>query len=109
MRDRVAEVLAERAALETGAAGGIIVSILLHGAITAFAVYAALHHPSTEPVNVLTIKLAPMTPANAAPGQPAAPKAPPTPKIVEPKPVVETPVKPAAPVKPEKNTAPPSA
>lgn len=105
MRDRVAEVLAERAALDNGKAAGVALSLLLHGTITGLAVYAALHHPPGQTVNVLTIRLAPMTPANAATAE-AAPA--PVPKIQEPKPVVETPKPVPAPAKPERNTAPPS-
>ena len=105
MEDRVAEVLAQRAAIERGPAAGIILSILLHGGITALAVYAALHAKPPQIANVLTIKFAPMpapiTPANAPKPKPA------TPVIREPVPVVETPVTPK-PVLPTKNTAPPS-
>ncbi len=108
MEDRVGDLLAERAALDTGAAGGIILSVLLHAAITAIAVYAALHHPPPQEVQMVNIRLAPMTPANVAParkGTPAAPK--PVPKLTEPQPIVE---KPKAPViaKPSKKTAPTS-
>lgn len=112
MDDRVGDLLAERAALDTGAAGGIILSILLHAAITGIAVYAALHHPPVQEVQMLSIKLAPMTPANAAPTTVAAPAAPApapvTPKITEPKPKVETPKPAPVAVKPSKNTAPTS-
>jgi TonB family protein len=83
-------------------------SLLLHGGITGLAIYAALHHPPAQTVNVLTIRLAPMTPANSAQAKPAQPAPAPVPKIQEPKPVVETPKPVAAPAKPEKNTAPPS-
>lgn len=103
MEDRVAEVLAQRAALERGPAAGIVLSILLHGGITALAVYAALHAKPPQIANVLTIRFAPtvapaIVPANAPKPKPAAPV------IHEPVPVVETP-KPEAPAK---NTAPPS-
>jgi len=104
VEDRVAEVLAQRAAIERGPAAGIILSILLHGGITALAVYAALHARPPQITNVLTIKFAPsaappIVPANAPKPKPAAPV------IHEPVPVVETP---PAPVAPAKNTAPPS-
>lgn len=105
MEDRVAEVLAQRAALERGPAAGIVLSILLHGGITALAVYAALHAKPPQLANVLTIRFAPtpapIVPANAAKPKPAAPV------IHEPVPVVETP-KPVKPQTPAKNTAPPS-
>ncbi len=106
MEDRVGELLAERASLDTGTAPGIILSVLLHAAITAIAVYAALHHSPVHGVNILTIRLAPMTPANAA--APAAkPVSPPLPKLAEPRPAVEQP-KPAPVEKPSKKTAPTS-
>ena len=106
MEDRVAEVLAQRAALERGPAAGIVLSILLHGGITALAVYAALHAKAPQVANVLTIRFAPtvapaIVPANAPKPKLAAPV------IHEPVPVVEAP-KPAKPEVPAKNTAPPS-
>lgn len=105
MEDRVAEVLAQRAAIERGPAAGIVLSVLLHGGITALAVYAALHATPPQVANVLTIKFAPapapIVPANAPKPKPAAPV------IHEPVPVIETP-KPANPATPMKNTAPPS-
>lgn len=104
MEDRVAEVLAQRAAIERGPAAGIVFSILLHGGITALAVYAALHAKPPQMASMLTIRLAPMTPANAAPAaKPAAPV------IHEPVPKVETPKPVTASAPPPKNTAPPSA
>jgi TonB family protein len=108
MEDRIGDLLAERAALDSGAAPGIVLSILLHAGITAIAVYAALHHPPPQEVNMLTIKLAPMTPANAAPARPVARPAPVSKTLTEPRPVVEQP-KPAPVVaKPSKQTAPTS-
>jgi TonB family protein len=106
VEDRVAEVLAQRAALERGPAAGIVLSILLHGGITALAVYAALQAKPPQLANVLTIHFTPIAapaivPANAPKPKPIAPV------IHEPTPVVETP-KPANPVTPAKNTAPPS-
>lgn len=106
MEDRVAEVLAQRAALERGPAAGIVLSILLHGGITALAVYGALHAKPPQLANVLTIRFAPtvtpaIVPANAPKPKPAAPV------IHEPTPVVEAP-KPVKPEAPAKNTAPPS-
>jgi TonB family protein len=103
MEDRVGDVLAERAALDNGAAGGLVLSLLLHAAITALAVYAALHHSPPQEVNVLTIRLAPMTPASTATAAPL-----PVAKIEEPKPVVEQPKPAPVEARPQKNTAPPS-
>ena len=105
MEDRVAEVLAQRASLERGPAAGIVFSILLHAGITALAVYAALHARPPQMVNTLTIRFAPMTPANAAPKSAAKPAAP---VIHEPVPVVETPKPVTEKAPPAKNTAPPS-
>jgi len=78
VEDRVAEVLAQRAALERGPAAGIVLSILLHGGITAFAVYAAVHAKPPQLANVLSIRFAPavapaIVPANAPKPKPAAP------------------------------------
>src|SRR5438034_11610069 len=99
MRDRVAEVLAERATLDRGAAAGLALSIALHAGFTAAIIYAALHHRPPEMTNVLNIKFAPvaaapepMTPAAPAPAsvpplipkpQPASPPPVTVPKTVE--------------------------
>lgn len=107
MEDRVADVLAQRAALGGGPAAGIAMSVVAHAAIAAAAIYAAMHQPAPEIVNTLTIKLAPMSSASAAPAVPVK-KA--TPAVIrEPQPKLETPpVVPAATAAPTKNTAPPS-
>jgi TonB family protein len=114
MRDRVADVLAQRATLDRGAGPAIALSVLLHAALAALAAYGALHASAPEPASFVTIKFAPISaapPAAASPRtsrveapKPVAPKIEePKPKIEEPKPVVAPP-KPAA--KPEKNTVP---
>ncbi len=98
MRDRVADVLAERAALDSGAAAGLILSILLHGSIVAAAVFAAFHHEVAGETPTLKIRFArAAAPAIAPP--PPAPK-PVAPRIEAPKPVQTT----TAP--PEKKTVP---
>src|SRR6185295_3432771 len=113
MRDAVAEVLTQRARLDRGAGGAVALSLLLHGGLTALAVYAALHAAPPKAAAMVNIQFAKM-PAAAA----AAPRArtttpvakplepakiePPKPKIEEPKPVVEQP----QPAKVEKNTVP---
>lgn len=112
MRDRVADVLAQRAALDRGAGAGIIVSLLLHAGIAGLVIYSATHASpprAATMVNIQFANVAPMTPARAA--KPAEPK--PVPKIEEPKPKVEEPKieepKPAVEQKPpkvEKNTVP---
>lgn len=108
MQDGVADVLAERAALDRGAGAGILVSLLLHGSLTALAIYAATH--ATPPQSANTINIQFMKVPAAAPRattKPVTPK--PAPKIEEPTPpkieepkaaVVE------APPKVEKNTVP---
>lgn len=114
MRDRVAEILAQRAQLDRGPAAGVAVSLLLHGALIGGAVYATIHAPAPKPVAMVNIQFAKMPGPPAAPAPRARPRpaipapvaeAPkiedPKPVITEPKPVVEK-----APVKPEKNTVP---
>jgi len=99
MEDRVAEVLAQRVALDNGAVAGVIFSLLLHGGMAGAAVYAALRAPAPKIASVLNIKFAPMpAPVVEAPLKPVAPR------IEEPKP---EPVKPVETKKaPEKNTVP---
>lgn len=98
MEDRVADILAERAALDHGAAAGVIVSLLLHGTATALVVYAAIHQPPVRTASLVNIRLASRpVPAPVPPPEKA-------PRIEPPKP---QPVKPVAAVKPpEKNTVP---
>jgi protein TonB len=111
MRDSVADVLAQRATLDRGASGGVLLSVLLHGALIGGGVYAALHADAPVPATMVNIQFASMPDARpAAPAKPAEtprieePKPPieePKPRIEEPKPAVEKP-----PAKPEKNTVP---
>lgn len=101
MEDRVGEVLAQRAALDSGFAVGGILSLLLHGGLVAAAVYAATHAQVQAIAPVLNIRFAPI-PA-AAVSKPAAAK-PAAPRIEPPKP---QPLKPVETRKaPEKNTVP---
>ena|SRR5205085_7139108 len=98
MRDAVGEVLAQRKALDRGAGAGVALSLLLHGAVTAAAVFAALRRTPEQSVEVMQIKFARM-PAMAAPA-PAAEAAAAT-RVPQPKapPLVEAPkavVKPVA-------------
>ena len=100
MQDQVAEILGERAALDSGAAAGIILSLVLHGALAAAAVYAATHAKSPQVASVLNIRFAPV--AQTLMSVPAQKK--PQPRIESPKP---QPVKPVETKKPvEKNTVP---
>ena len=99
MQDHVADVLAQRAALDNGFPAGVLLSILLHGGITAAAIYAAIHTAPPQIASVLNIKFAP-----TAVVKPAIKPKPTTPRIESPKP---QPVKPIEQKKaPEKNTVP---
>jgi TonB family protein len=108
MRDRVADVLAQRASLDRGAGTAFALSLLLHGGLSALAVYAALHAPAPQKVSLVSIqfaKLPPVTPAAQKPAKPAAT----SPKIEDVQPKIEEPkpqLKPETPKKPEKNTVP---
>jgi TonB family protein len=111
MRDRVAEVLAQRETLERGPGAGIAISLVLHGALTAAGVYAALHAPAPQPATMVSIQFASppaplQQPAKTAP----KPVAPAPAKIEEPKPRIEEPkpepVKPEPPKPADKNTVP---
>lgn len=105
MRDRVADVLAQRATLDSGFLAGVLLSILLHGGVTAAAIYAAMHTAPPQIASVLNIKFAPVrVPAAAAIVKPVAKPKPVTPRIEPPKP---EPLKPVETKKaPEKNTVP---
>jgi TonB family protein len=106
MRDRVADVLAQRATLDRGATAAVVASVALHGGLAALAVYGALHASPPQRASMVNIQFAPMK--APAPVEKPSRKATkprieePKPRIEEPKPVVEkTPPKP-----PEKNTVP---
>lgn len=112
MHDRVAEVLAQRAALDRGTGTAIALSLFLHAALVALGVYSAMHATVPKAATMVNIQFAsaPSAPAAAPRGvaKPAAKPALEAPKkieepkrIEEPKPVVEK-----APPKPEKNTVP---
>src|ERR1051325_7252580 len=102
MRDRVAEVLAQRRTLDRGVGTGVAVAILLHAAIVGGAVWSALHQPPPQTANVLNIKFAPM-PAVSAPIAPTKPAVVKPRTIQEPQAVIE---KPKADIKPEPKTVP---
>lgn len=114
MRDRVAEVLAERRTLQRGPGAGLVISLALHGALAGVLVFSAVNAKAPVPASMVQIQFASATqaPTPAAPRAPAtrpaevAPPAAleqpkPVPKIEEPKPVVEPPT-----TTPEKNTVP---
>jgi len=106
MDDRVGDILAARARLDAGRTPAILISLLMHGGISALAIWSAIHAPAVQQVSVLNIQFAKM-PAPMAPMTPAAPAAkpkPPEPRIEPPKPRVED-VKPAV-TKPVPNAVP---
>jgi len=103
MDDRIGDLLAERAHLGGNPAGGIAVSVLLHGALAAGILYAAMHAVAPQEVSTLNIKFAPM-PSVAPAVVKSQPVAPPAPKKLSiPEPVAEAP-KPV--VKSEPKTVP---
>lgn len=109
MHDRVGDVLAQRAALDPGAATGVILSILFHGGLVAVAVYAATHATTSRSTPMVQIQFASM-PAMTPATTPKTVERKPVPKIEEPKPKIEEPKpvveKPPAPKPPERNTVP---
>lgn len=112
MDDRVGDVLAQRASLEGGAALGIALAIVLHGALAAAAVYVATHSRATQTAGVMAIKFAQLPRASRAQQRSVAASTPIAPAIAAPKPAPlekpEVPKKPATPpaAKQEKNTVP---
>src|SRR2546430_3530828 len=97
MDDRVGEILAQRAKLESGVGVAIFFSILLHATLTALAGWSAWHHSSTESTSPMMIRFAQPAPELAPAVQPPV-----TEPIVQPHP------KPIEKPKPSKKTAPPS-
>jgi TonB family protein len=112
MDDRVGEILAKRAALDAGALPAVLVAILLHGGLTAIAVYAAMHAPVIATTPVLSIRLAQPVPVggqapspvltSAQARAPVPPPEKPKPKITAPQPRAED-VKPST-AKPAPNS-----
>lgn len=102
MHDAVGEVLAQRKALDRGAGAGVALSLLLHGAITAAAVVAALRHPAEPVSSMIEIKFAKMPGVAASAPAPPPPVAAPQPKptaeaaVATPAPVVKPAAKPVA-------------
>jgi len=103
MDDRIGDLLAERAHLGGNPAGGIAVSVLLHGALAAGIIYAAMHAVAPQEVSTLSIKFAPVP--SVAPSVAKSPPIEPAPskKLTIPEPVAEAP-KPV--VKSEPKTVP---
>ena len=107
MDDRVGDVLAQRASLDAGRAPAILISLVMHGGISALAIWGAMRATIPVPVQVLNIRFAgsvtPMTPAT----QVKAPVPPPAVKpqrIEAPQPKAED-VKPTA-AKPDPKAVP---
>jgi TonB family protein len=98
MDDRVNDVLAQRAKLESGVAAAIFLSILFHVALSAIAVFSAWHQSPSQTTSVMNIQFAKPQPAPEI-----------TPAAVEPR-LQPVPAKASAPEKPKKieKTAPPS-
>lgn len=99
MHDPVGDVLRQRAALGRGASAGIAVSVMLHGGLTALAIYAALHATPPRAARMVSITLT----QPALQQRAAVPSKPVPPRIEEPKP---EPPKTTPPKPPEKNTVP---
>ena len=109
MHDRVAEILAQRAALDRGTSMGIALSVLVHAGLAGLFVYMALHAPAPRPATMVSIQFAPSRPMPAITKPAARKPAAPVPKIEEPKPKIEEPKPPVEktpPKPPEKNTVP---
>jgi TonB family protein len=98
MDDRIGDLLAERTRLGGNAAGGIAVSVLLHGLLAAGIVYGAMHAAAPMQVSTLNIRFAGVgSGASEVVEKPVPPpQAPPVAKKVTiPEPVAE-PAKPVA-------------
>jgi protein TonB len=93
MDDRIGDLLAERTRLGGNAAGGLAVSVLLHGALAAGIIYAAMHAAAPQEVSTLNIRFAPVGVGGGVSGVVAPPPvAPPAPKkLTIPEPVAEAP------------------
>ena len=113
MHDRVADVLAQRASLDSSAGVAVVVSLLLHGGAAAFAIWSAMHQPPPQQASMVSIRLAPasrpIAPMTPRVAKPATPK---PPRIEEPKPVAPPKAEPApvtTTTPPPKNAVPTSA
>jgi len=97
MDDRIGDLLAERTRLGGNAAGGLAFSMLLHGALGAGILYAAMHAAAPQEVSTLSIKFVPAGVGSRVSGVVAEklvtpPEAPPPPKkLTIPEPVAEPP------------------
>jgi TonB family protein len=69
MHDRVDEILAERSRIGDGVVPAVAGATLLHAAIAAAAIWAAMHTTPAETVHVLNIKFSPIQMPAAAPSK----------------------------------------
>ena len=98
MEDRVADVLAERTALENGSAVAIALSVFAHAGLSALAIWGALRSTPPQAASVMNIKFAPI--ASALPAAPRVAPAAPAKRVTAPVPVpvakpIEKPVLPS--------------
>jgi TonB family protein len=111
MEDRVGEMLAQRAQLENGIGAAVVLSLLLHGSVSAIAVWAAWHHPLRPAMGMINIRFARMPQAETVPApipapQPKPIEAPkPAPKTAPPSPFGRSTKKPAEPPQQPSNPA----
>jgi protein TonB len=106
MEDRVSDVLAERAALDSGLTAAVAFSLALHLAAAAAAVTAARRQPPPTPAEMVNIRFAPMRPTPHATSRSRIPD---TPRIEEPKPEAPVTPPPKPPPKAAEKTVPISA
>jgi TonB family protein len=104
MDDRVGEILAKRAALDAGAVPAVVIAILLHGGLTAIAVYAAMHAPAiATSAPVITMTFAHPNPVGGQAPSPVLTQAQaraPVPPLEKPRPKITAPQPRAEDVKP---------
>lgn len=98
MDDPVADVLAQRARMDSGAAAAVALSLFAHGALSALAIWAAWHHTAPQTPFVMNIRFAKPAPVPVA-AAPAIAKPAPVPAPVVSKPA-EAPKPVAKPVQP---------
>lgn len=113
MEDRVADILAARAALNRGAGTAIALSVLVHAGLAGAAIWAAMHQQPPQTASILNIRFAPMpgSPAAVSAAAPSSAPKPPAPKPPEKKLAIPKPTSPVVPVtkpaaRPEPKTVP---
>ena len=60
MEDPVADILTQRASMESGVAAAVVLSLIAHGALSALAIWGAWHHTTAQTPAVMMIKFAKM-------------------------------------------------